>query len=69
MNKLPKIAIPVIIVVIILIIVISKTAVNISSGERGVMFERFGGGVVTDEPALKKVFTLLCPGMMFLSMK
>ena len=61
MNKLPKIAIPVIIVVIILIIVISKTAVNINSGERGVMFERFGGGVVTDEPALEEGFHIILP--------
>lgn len=61
MNKLPKIAIPVIIVVIILIIVISKTAVNISSGERGVLFVRFGGGVVTDEPALTEGFHIIMP--------
>ena len=61
MNRLPKIAIPVIILVIILIIVISKTAVNISSGERGVLFERFGGGVVTDEPALKEGFHIIMP--------
>ena len=61
MNKLPKIAIPVIIVVIILIIVISKTAVNINSGERGVLFERFGGGVVTEEPALEEGFHIILP--------
>ncbi|MFT5943132.1 MAG: prohibitin 1, partial [Sediminicola sp.] len=52
MDKLPKIAIPAIITIILLVILITKSAVTIGSGKAGVLYETFGGGVVTDEPAL-----------------
>ena len=45
MERLPKIGIPLIIGIIIIIIVIAKSAVTISSGEAGVLYKRFGGGV------------------------
>jgi regulator of protease activity HflC (stomatin/prohibitin superfamily) len=61
MDKLPKIALPFIILAIIVIIVISKSAVNISSGQAGVLFERFGGGVVTVEPAMGEGFHIVAP--------
>lgn len=61
MNNLPKIALPFIILAIIVIIIISKSAVNISSGQAGVLFERFGGGVVTDEPPLGEGFHIVAP--------
>lgn len=61
MDKLPKIALPIVIVAIIAIIIISKSAVNISSGQAGVLFERFGGGVVTDEPAMGEGFHIVAP--------
>ena len=56
MEKLPKIGIPIIIIAIILIIVLAKSAVTVGSGERGVLYETFGGGVVTDEPPLGEGF-------------
>jgi prohibitin 1 len=61
MEKLPKIGIPVIIVVIILIIAFAKSAITIGSGEAGVLYRTFGGGVVTDEPPLGEGFHLVAP--------
>ncbi len=61
MEKLPKIALPVIIFVIIVIVLISKSAITIDSGEAGVLYKTFGGGVVTDEPALGEGFHLVAP--------
>ncbi len=61
MERLPKIGIPLIIGIIIIIIVIAKSAVTISSGEAGVLYKRFGGGVVTDEPALSEGFHIVAP--------
>ncbi|WP_339696240.1 prohibitin family protein [uncultured Marixanthomonas sp.] len=61
MERLPKIGIPLIIGIIIIIIVIAKSAVTISSGEAGVLYKRFGGGVVTDEPAMGEGFHIVAP--------
>ena len=61
MERLPKIALPAIILAVIVIIIISKTAVNISSGQAGVLFKRFGGGVVTDQPAMGEGFHIVAP--------
>ncbi|MAP54874.1 prohibitin family protein [Altibacter sp.] len=61
MEKLPKIGIPVIIIVILLIIVIAKSAVTIGSGEAGVLYKTFGGGVVTDESPLGEGFHIVAP--------
>lgn len=61
MEKLPKLTIPIIIGIVILIIFISKSAVTIDSGEAGVLYETFGGGVVTDEPPLSEGFHLVAP--------
>ena len=61
MDRLPKIALPVIAVVIFLIILISKSAVTIGSGEAGVLYKTFGGGVVTDQPPLDEGFHLVAP--------
>jgi regulator of protease activity HflC (stomatin/prohibitin superfamily) len=49
MEKLPKIGLPILFVLIVLIILISKSAVTIGPGEGGVLFERFGDGIVTDK--------------------
>jgi len=49
MEKLPKIAIPVIIGAIILFVLLAKSAVTIGPGEGGVIFERFGDGVNTEK--------------------
>lgn len=61
MEKLPKIGIPVIIIIIILIIIIAKSAVTIGSGEAGVLYKTFDGGVVTDQPPLGEGFHLVAP--------
>lgn len=61
MDKLPKIALPALATVIFLIIIISKSAVTIGSGEAGVLYKTFGGGVVTDAPPLGEGFHLVAP--------
>lgn len=61
MDRLPKIALPVIAIIIFVIILISKSAITIGSGEAGVLYKTFGGGVVTDQPALGEGFHLVAP--------
>jgi len=61
MDKLPKIGIPVIVLIIILIVVLAKSAVTIGSGEAGVLYKTFGGGVVTDEPPMDEGFHIVAP--------
>ncbi|HLV39914.1 prohibitin family protein [Xanthomarina sp.] len=61
MEKLPKIALPAIIVAVVLLILIVKSAVTIGSGEAGVLYKTFGGGVVTDEPPLGEGFHIVAP--------
>ncbi len=61
MERLPKIALPVVFVLIALVILISKSAVTIGSGEAGVLYKTFGGGVVTDEPPLGEGFHIVAP--------
>ncbi|MFO7745380.1 MAG: prohibitin family protein [Psychroflexus sp.] len=61
MERLPKAIVPIIIVVVIAIIFIANSTVNINSGEAGVLFKRFGGGVVTDEAPMKEGFHIVAP--------
>lgn len=61
MEKLPKIALPLIIGFIVLVIVLSKSALTIDSGEAGVLFKTFGEGVVIDEPPLGEGFHIIAP--------
>jgi regulator of protease activity HflC (stomatin/prohibitin superfamily) len=61
MDKLPKIALPAIFALIVLVILISKSAVTIGSGEAGVLYKTFSGGVVTDEAPLGEGFHLVAP--------
>ncbi|WP_224490500.1 prohibitin family protein [Robertkochia flava] len=61
MDRLPKIGIPLIILIIAVVILISKSAVTIGSGEAGVLYRTFGGGVVTDEPPMSEGFHLVAP--------
>ena len=61
MDRLPKIALPVIVTLIIVVILISKSAITIGSGEAGVLYKTFAGGVVTDKPALGEGFHLVAP--------
>ncbi|NJX15125.1 prohibitin family protein [Tamlana crocina] len=61
MEKLPKIALPFVVGAIVLIIILTKSAVTIGSGEAGVLYKTFGGGVVTDEPPLGEGFHIVAP--------
>ncbi len=61
MEKLPKVALPVIIFFIVVIVLISKSAITIDSGQAGVLYKTFSGGVVTDEPALGEGFHIVAP--------
>ena len=59
--KFPKGGAFLIIVVVLGLIFFSKATVTIGSGEAGVLYKTFGGGVVTDEPALGEGFHLVAP--------
>ncbi|GLB49553.1 prohibitin family protein [Neptunitalea lumnitzerae] len=61
MNTISKRYIVLGVVAIFLIIFLSKSTVTIGSGERGVLYKTFGGGVVTDQPALGEGFHLVAP--------
>ena len=61
MEKLPKIGLPIIVVLVVLIILIGKSAVTIGSGQAGVLYKTFGGGVVTDQPPLGEGFHIVAP--------
>ncbi|WP_459209384.1 prohibitin family protein [Aquimarina rhabdastrellae] len=61
MEKLPKIGLPILIVIVLGIIFISKSTITIGSGEAGVLYKTFGGGVVTDEAPLGEGFHLVAP--------
>ena len=61
MDKLPKIGLPILFVIVILIILIAKSTVTIDSGEAGVLYKTFSGGVVVDQPPLGEGFHLVLP--------
>lgn len=61
MDRLPKIGLPILFAGIILIILIAKSTVTINSGEAGVLYQTFGGGVVVDEPPLSEGFHFVAP--------
>ncbi len=61
MDKLPKIGLPILFAVVVLIIIIAKSTVTINSGEAGVLYRTFEGGVVTDEPPLGEGFHFVAP--------
>jgi regulator of protease activity HflC (stomatin/prohibitin superfamily) len=57
----PKLGLPIIFAVIIAIIFFSKSFVTVDAGEAGVLWKRFSGGVVIDEPALGEGFHVVAP--------
>ncbi len=61
MEKLPKIIVPLVVIGIVLLVLLTKSAVTIGSGERGVLYETLGSGVVTDEPPLGEGFHIIAP--------
>lgn len=61
MERLPKIAFPIIVVAIILFVLLAKSAITIGSGEAGVLYKTFGGVVVTDEAPMGEGFHIVAP--------
>lgn len=59
--QFPKGILPIVFIGIIVLIFISKSTVTIDAGEAGVLWKRFGGGVVTDELPLGEGFHLVAP--------
>ncbi|WP_139958726.1 prohibitin family protein [Flavicella sediminum] len=59
--KFPKGGAMLIIIAVVGVIFFSKATVTIGSGEAGVLYKTFDGGVVTDEPALGEGFHLVAP--------
>ncbi len=57
----PKGILPIIFLVIIAIIFLAKSMVTVDAGEAGVLWKRFGGGVVIDEPPLGEGFHIVAP--------
>lgn len=61
MDKFPRLGIPIIAGTVIFIIVLFKSAITIGSGQAGVLYKTFGGGVVTDQPPLGEGFHIVAP--------
>lgn len=59
--QFPRGILPIVFIGIILLIFISKSTVTLDAGEAGVLWKRFGGGVVTDQPPLGEGFHLVAP--------
>jgi len=59
--KFPKGGVFFIIIAVIVVIFVSKSTVTIASGQAGVLYKTFGGGVVTDKPAMGEGFQLVAP--------
>ncbi|MCK4561680.1 MAG: prohibitin family protein [Flavobacteriaceae bacterium] len=59
--QFPKGILPLVFLGIIALIFVSKSTVTIDAGEAGVLWKRFAGGVVTDQPALGEGFHLVAP--------
>jgi prohibitin 1 len=61
MERLPKYLLPGLLGLFVLVILISKSAITIGSGQAGVLYRTFGGGVVTDESPLGEGFHIVAP--------
>ena len=59
--QLPKASFLLIIIGIVVVFSLLKSFVTIDAGEAGVLWKRFGGGVVTDEPPLGEGFHFVAP--------
>ncbi len=58
---MPRVAVPLVILLIVLIVLLSKSTLTIGSGQAGVLYKTFGGGVVIDEPPLSEGFHVIAP--------
>ncbi len=61
MEKLPKIAFPLIVVAIILFVLLAKSAVTIDAGHAGVLYETLGNGVDSEKAPLGPGFHIIAP--------
>ncbi|GLB51376.1 membrane protein [Neptunitalea chrysea] len=61
MNGISKQLIAIIVIVVIGLIIVFKSAITIGSGEAGVMYKPFGGGVVTDQAPLGEGIHIVGP--------
>ena len=61
MERLPKYLLPGLLGFFVLVILISKSAITIGSGQAGVLYKTFGGGVVTNEAPLGEGFHIVAP--------
>jgi len=52
---------PIVVLIIIVVIVLSKSTLTIGSGQAGVLYKTFGGGVVTDQAPLGEGFHIIAP--------
>lgn len=60
-THIPKFIIPLVIIGIFSFIILMKSTVTIEAGEAGVLWKRFGNGVVTDELPLTEGFHIVAP--------
>ena len=61
MNNLPRIGVPLLIALTFGLLLVAKSLVTIGSGEAGVEYRLFDGGVVTDEPPLGEGLNIVMP--------
>jgi regulator of protease activity HflC (stomatin/prohibitin superfamily) len=61
MERLPKYLLPGLLGFFVLVILISKSAITIGSGQAGVLYKTFSGGVVTDDAPLGEGFHIVAP--------
>ncbi len=59
--QLPKAILPMVFLAILAIILFSKSFVTVDRGEAGVLWKRFDGGVVIDQPPLGEGFHIVAP--------
>ncbi len=61
MNNVPRIGIPLLLGITFAMLILAKSIVTIGSGEAGVLYKIFDGGVVTDELPMGEGFHLVMP--------
>ena len=61
MNIVPRIGIPLLLGITFGMLILAKSIVTIGSGEAGVLYKIFDGGVVTDKPPMGEGFHLVFP--------
>ena len=61
LPQFPKSIFSLVFILFLGILFISKSTITIGAGEAGVLYKTFGGGVVTDEPAIDEGFHFIFP--------